>query len=191
MVLKLLENFLYSQKLFIKMIFTTVLVSLLAFIGILLGALLAFFTKEELEPGQKYFEMLIKGILLVLMVVLLFKSLENYLLTAIAFFLGIVISFLFRKNYFYFGIALFSSSFYSKDFFTFVAALIFLYGLPFGTLIAFNNLKKIKRIYLIIFTNFILFVLPAIILFFGPSIISYKYLFLAFSSGALLAGLLK
>ena len=125
------------------------------------------------------------------MISLLFKSLDNYLLAASAFFLGIIISFLFRKNYFYFGIALFSSSFYSKNFFTFVASLIFLYGLPFGTLIAYNNLKKIKRIYVIIFTNFILFFLPAIILLFGHSIISYKYVFLAFSSGALLAGLLK
>ncbi|MBI2671268.1 hypothetical protein HYX18_04815 [Candidatus Woesearchaeota archaeon] len=162
-----------------------ILVSLLAFLGLVFGMFLAFFTKEELKPGRKYFGILLKAVTIVLIVMLITKSLNNYLLLSIAFILGMIISFIFRKNYFYLGFIIVGSSFLGDDFFSLISGLVFLFGLPFGTMIASNNLNKIKKLYNIVVSNFILYAIPFLVLFFGNLIQNYTNIIFAFSSGAL------
>lgn len=174
------------------MILEILLVSLLSFLGLIFGVILAIFTKEELKPGSKYFNMLIKIILITILLFLSLKLLYNSLFpTLVAFSIGIISSILFRKNYLYFGILIFTVSFYEKEFFSFILALIFLYGLPFGTIIATNNINKIKKVYPILISNFILFIIPSIILVLESISSQYKSLLLAFSAGAILVSLLK
>ena len=48
----------------------------LAFIGLILGAILAFFVKEELEPGKKYFKWLKKIALIIIIVMLVYFSFQ-------------------------------------------------------------------------------------------------------------------
>src|SRR3989344_2439353 len=138
---------------------TNALIILLAFLGFIAGIILAFLTKEEFKSGKKYFLALKFIIILILSLIFFLKSSLTY--SSLIFFIaGILITILFKRIYFYFGLALFISFLLTQEFNLLTASLIFIYGLPEGTLKA-NYLSYDKnKLGNLITTNLILFLAP-------------------------------
>ncbi|MBS3159613.1 hypothetical protein J4436_02390 [Candidatus Woesearchaeota archaeon] len=124
-------------------------------IGIIFGIILAKKIPEEIKPGKKYFKLF--EILLLTIIFLISLKEINYILL----FIGVIIGYFFTKEYFYFGLLNLSSL---------IISLVFIYGLPFGT-INLNNKKEIIR-------NIILFFIAILSLF-------IDYNFLSFAIGGL------
>ena len=138
----------------------------IAVIGIFLGVIISRFTKDEFKQGSLYFKIL-EIIILFVLTFITIKINFNYLL----FIFGIIIGFFVRYEYFYFGVSI-VNTILVKDFNFLISSLVFLYGLPFGTLL---NLKNIKSVIL----QIVLFLLPVVLYFLNFNLIS-------FCSGALL-----
>lgn len=134
---------------------------IVAFFGCIIGYLIAKFTKEELKQGVLYFKILELIILFCLSLLFLYYSFEPFL-----FIFGILIGIILRFEYFYFGFALFSN-FFTNDFAFLSSSLIFIYGLPYGSLLYYN--KKFVNI----FYSLVWFVLPFLIYFFNYNMLSF------------------
>jgi len=134
---------------------------IISLLGCLFGFILARYTKEELRKGVFYFRLLEILIILILILVILLSSDFNLLL----FIMGILIGLMLRFEYLYFGFVLVFP--FSNDVLFLLSALIFIYGLPYGSLIYYN--KKIK--YLI--WSVILFFIPFVNYFFDYNLISF------------------
>lgn len=111
-----------------------VLIFVLSFLGLLAGVIISFFTKEELKPGERYFMLLEKVVLLFISLVIIFYV-KSFFLFFIA---GVLAGFIFRKAYFYFGMAL---PLAFESFLFLFSSLVFVFGMPHGTLLA-SRLKK-------------------------------------------------
>jgi hypothetical protein len=134
--------------------------SILAFIGIFVGLFIAKYTKEEFKAGKKYFIILYKSILFLLIIYLLYFV--NLDWTILLFMVGFVITLFFSNLYFYLGLAVFSSAS------IYVAFFVFLLGLPYGTLLFHKkNVKKYLKY------SFIFFVLSSLLLLFDFVWINY------------------
>lgn len=120
------------------------LISLIAVLGLALGAVIGHFAKEEMKPGKKYFLLLQKALFIASIAAVMYANRTNvhYI------WIGAVIIFI----YFYFfekinqifayavlGLAFFLAS--ETEMFLPVAALVFLYGFPTGSMI--KNRKSI------------------------------------------------
>jgi len=143
------------------------LISLISFSGLLIGMLLAFTAKEELEPGKKYFLLLQKlTLLLVLIFLLNFFNINLYLriTTYVLFIFLITINIKSQIIYPALAVVFFLSL---KDINLFItnSILIFLYGFSTGSLFAKKFIKKRKLFVLKnIFLNYFWFVAIAIAL---------------------------
>jgi len=150
------------------------LVFALGFFGLLIGATLSLFTKEELKPGRKYFILLEKALLLAVSLVIVFYVKDFFVFFVLGFFAG----FVFRRIYFYLGLAL---PLTLGSFLILLSSLIFVFGMPHGTLIA-GELKKRKKIVKeMVFSGIFFFVAILLAYFSG-----YKPLLMV-ASGALIA----
>lgn len=148
------------------------LIFVLSFLGLLAGVAIAFFTKEELRPGKKYFTWLERLILLSMGLVII-----SYVREFLMFFiLGAVVGFVFRRVYFYFGIAL---ALASGQLLLLLSSLVFVFGLPRGSLLVYR-LKRKDVMKDIIFSAVFFFIAVLVSYF-----LSYKFL-LMFVSGALI-----
>lgn len=128
-----------------------ILESILAFVGLLVGALLAFFTRDELKSGKKYFILIYRILLFILIIYLLYLSEVSWWLFGLV--LGFLFTLTFSDLYLYLGLATFSVMNVYASF------LVFLIGLPYGTLLfGRRNLKRY------IIYSFFLFFIPALIL---------------------------
>ncbi len=143
------------------------LTAVIAYMGLFIGFILAIIAKEELKAGKKYFILLQKIILLLIFVFLLVFIELSYIpiLLILAF---ILISILRSKKefnelpYIYIILAIiFYLSSKQLNLFIIESSLIFLYGLPIGTLIT----KKSKKETVMALLKNIGFVLIAILLF--------------------------
>ena len=138
---------------------TYILTTVLAFSGVYVGALLALMAKEELKPGRAYLKAFENTLLVFIFLILLYSYDANIIVIIL---LGIVASvFLYLTTnktpvnqiaYFLLGIALYFST-KSTDLFIMTATMIFLYGLPIGSIYVSRRLKKSKKT---IFTDLIL-----------------------------------
>lgn len=143
------------------------LISVISFSGLLVGMILAFTAKEELEPGKKYFMLLQKIILLLIFVFLLNFFNVNLYLRIISYILFIfLMAFNIKSQRIYpaLGVVFFLSS---KDINLFItnSILIFFYGFPTGSLFAKKLIKKKKLVVLKnIFLNYFWFIVIAIAL---------------------------
>ena len=136
------------------MIYTAV-----SFLGCFLGYITARFTKEELKSGKNYFNILELIIMFILLVILIYYSFDLSL-----FLIGILLGLILRFEYFYFGAAIASSFNLNLSFLS--SALVFVYGLPYGSLIYYY--KKVK--YLVY--SLIFFSLPMLNYFFNYNLLS-------------------
>lgn len=149
-----------------------ILIFALSFLGLLAGVILSCFTKEELKPGKKYFMLLEKILLLSISLIIIFYT-KDFLLFLV---LGIIAGFVFRKAYFYFGLAL---PLAFGSFLVLMSSLVFIFGLPHGALLAIKLKKKnLKKEFIL---SGILFLAAALFSF----ILSYAPL-LMLCSGALI-----
>src|SRR3989344_9458494 len=109
---------------------------IISLLGQYIGYILASKTKEELKEGEKYFKLTCSILSLIMGIYSLTVSFNIILLI-----IGLILGFLISKEYLYFGLI-------SNN--VFIASLIFIFGLPYGTL----KYKKIKELNF----NLILFV---------------------------------
>jgi len=143
------------------------LTAVIAYLGLFIGFILAITAKEELKAGKKYFIFLQKVILLLIFIfLLLFIDLDYILVLLILAF--IIVAVLKRRTkfnelpYIYIILAvIFYLSSKKLNLFIIESSLIFLYGLPTGSLLT----KRDKKETVINILANIPFILIAIILF--------------------------
>ncbi len=141
----------------------------IALIGLFFGIFLAYFIKEEIEPGRIYFLVLE---IIVLMVLILF----SFKFQIISLIFGLIFGFIIKKEYFYFGIGLVSST-VNKDLNFLYSSLVFVYGMPYGSLLVYEG--NLNKLYL----DLILFLVPLVLYLFNFNL-------LYFACGGLIAILL-
>ena len=152
---------------------TELLIAVIAFCGLLVGYLLTFMAKEEIKPGRKYFAILERALLITLALVLL-SQVWTTKVFFIPLIMGVLVGYFLRFRYFYLGLALAASVTLPMDMFVLVASLIFLHGLPYGSISS-----KLKLPF-----HMVLFFIPILImLFFSPNNVG---LLLPFVAGTLL-----
>ena len=128
----------------------------ISFFGCILGYLTGKFTKEELKQSSFYLNILELIILFILSFYFLYSSFN-----LILFFVGLFLGLLFKFEYFYFGAGVVSG----QDFLS--SALIFVYGMPYWSLVYYK--KKWKTL----FYSFILFSMSALTYLFDYSLLSF------------------
>ncbi len=143
------------------------LTAIISYLGLLIGFLLAVIAKEELKPGKKYFIFLQTIILLLIFLFLLIFIKLIYLLVLLI--LASIIIYCLKRNkefnelpyiYIILSVIFFLSS-KILNLFIIESSLIFLYGLPTGSLLT----KKSKKETIVDILKNIGFVIVAIILF--------------------------
>ena len=134
---------------------------IISLLGQYIGYILASKTKEELKEGEKYFKLTCSILSLIMGIYSLTVSFNIILLI-----IGLILGFLISKEYLYFGLI-------SNN--VFLASLIFIFGLPYGSL----KYKKIKEL------NF------NVILFVFSFAIGYFFNLYSLAGGALLSMLIK
>ena len=118
-----------------------------SFLGQFIGWFIANRTEEELKDGRRYFLILTTSLLALLISFSIYYSFNVYLLIV-----GFIIGYLINKEYLFFGILSMKND-------ILLNSLIFVYGLPYGSL----NYKSIR----ILLTNILLFFIPFLLLFFN------------------------
>ena len=163
------------------MIADVILMSI-AFSGIVAGVIIGRHTYEELKSGEKYF-ILFKSLVLILLSVIFLLSIKRLSLQVlILFLLGFLIAHFLKYTYLFMGISAVVSIMTGNQ--LAFLPLIYLYGLPFGT-IRYYHIRNHLKLFKILLVNFILFMLPLFLLFFDFDI----YMLMAFSAGALIANI--
>ncbi len=151
---------------------------LIAFLGLVCGIFLGKYTREELKDGKKYFILLEKSILFVLILFLLYNVSFSFLVV-ISSLIGVLLSRKLNKIYFYLGLTFVLINDLS------ITALIFIFGLPYGSLLYHS--KKIKEWS----WNLLYFAIPLSLLLIGDFVSLYSEYFLAFASGSLFYNLIR
>jgi len=148
----------------------------LCFAGLLVGTLLAKLCKEEIPKGKKYFNIIMRGCLALVGIKIMYNF--KISLTVI---LGIIVGyFVSMLDYLVLGAAL------VLLLEPVTSGLIFLYGMPYGSLIKGKAKDKLK----VVMINFILFLLP-LLLFIGNVNLRYENEIAAFCAAYLITRALK
>ncbi|MDD5649525.1 MAG: hypothetical protein PHF86_03795 [Candidatus Nanoarchaeia archaeon] len=116
---------------------------LLSFIGILIGILISKYTKEELIPGKKYFLIIERICLLLIAVILVYNYKLSYTII-----IGLILGYFLSIEYFFFSLVIIATNN------LLISLIVFIYGLPYGSLI---KTKKVLK-------EFILFIIPITLL---------------------------
>lgn len=134
------------------------LASLVAFSGLWAGAILAFISPEEMKPGKRYFRIMAKAVfILIVLAMALFFGTEKAFFSIIFILLSILFVIYAHERYIYPLLGVF---FYiaSKDpvYFPVIAGMIFILGLPRGSLFAYEHtgMKKYRIMRKILICNF-------------------------------------
>lgn len=137
---------------------------LISFLGQFIGWFIANRTEEELKDGRKYFLILTNLLIVLLIIFSVYYSFNVYLLI-----MGLIIGFFINKEYLFFSVLAMRND-------VLLNSLIFIYGLPYGSL----NYNSIK----VLFMNILLFFIPFLLLFFDIN-------FYSLGAGGLLGVLIK
>ena len=156
------------------------LIIVIAFLGLVFGILLSKHVKDEIIDGKKYLHWFEVLILIILSISLFYYSFN--LIGFISFFIGIIISFLLKRVYFYLGLALFLSFLINVNYLALIASLVLIYGLFYGSL---NGVKVKNKVNFLIF-ELILFLVPFLLFFVKDFVVDNIFYFLGFTAGALL-----
>jgi len=131
------------------MLLTYFALLIIAFLGIFIGLLIGYLTKEELKPGFDYLNWLMFIILAASIVIFFAKNWSILFVMLIA---AIMLAFSFskhRETLYYYALAVIFFLSWRYNGFTLLAPLIFLYGLPLGSIYVHNhasiNENKRKR----------------------------------------------
>ena len=140
--------------------------SLLSFIGILIGILIARYTKEELIPGKKYFLVIERICLILISLIIIYYYKPSWTI-----FLGLIAGYFIEINYLCFGLILVLTEN------LLVSLIIFIYGLPYGTMLKKEKTKKVLK-------DLLLFIIPILLLINNIGLIYQKEL-ISFAVGML------
>lgn len=127
----------------------------ISFSGLLFGILLYKKTRNEVEPGYKYLRSLMIIIYAIIMAVFINNFSYGYI-DLFFVFLGVLIAIIIRLDYLTLGLANVISYYLGTGYFYLISALIFLAGLPYGSLKSI----KIKRINNLVMINLLFFMIP-------------------------------
>ncbi len=122
------------------------IVSLISFLGLFVGMVLAFVSPEEMKPGEKYFK-IIKGLAFIVMAVIIVYLTWYH---NILFFITIIVFLVFYlkfldSHWFYLALGIYMGlGFRMEKFFIVVACLVFICGLPTGSLFVYKSKSKKK-----------------------------------------------
>src|SRR3989344_4860014 len=137
---------------------------LVSFLGQFIGWFIANRTEEELKDGKRYFLVLTNLLIASLIIFSIYYSFNIYLLI-----IGLIIGFFINKEYLFFSVLAMRND-------VLLNSLIFIYGLPYGSL----NYKSIK----VLFMNILFFFIPFLLLLFDIN-------FYSLGAGGLLGILIK
>ena len=118
---------------------------IVAFLGLFLGLLIGYMTKEELEPGRKYFNIFRHALFISILIVFFAKNPSTIFFIFIA---ALIIIFSFskhRETLYYYALAVIFFISWRFNGFTLLAPLIFLYGFPIGSIYLSSHLKQKKK----------------------------------------------
>lgn len=161
---------------------TNILLMLIGFSGIILGIIIGRHTYEELKSGEKYF-IFFKGVILFSMSLILIFGIKRFSLDLLfLLLLGFAIAHFLKFTYFFLGISAAASILTNQQ--LLILPLVYVYGLPFGT-IRYYHIKNHRKLLKIIIVNLILFMFPLLFLFFDFN----AYMLAAFSAGTLIANI--
>lgn len=140
--------------------------SLLSFIGILIGILIARYTKEELKQGKKYFLWIERISLISIFLIILFSFKLSLLII-----IGLAAGYFLPIEYLAFGLILISSENIA------IASLVFIYGLSCGSLLKEKTKSVLKEL--------ILFITPLLLLINNTGLV-YQTEIISIAAGILL-----
>lgn len=145
---------------------TYFLALMVSFLGVLIGAVLNFIAKEEIKAGKRYF-ILLKKILLILMVIVFINYLKLNIFLRILLYLLLIILLSLRdsKSYFIYPALgfLFYFSSLDKNLLLTQSSLIFIYGLPCGTLFVEKEKKMLMALTKTILYHIFFMIIPLIL----------------------------
>ncbi len=147
------------------------MLGIISFVGSIIGIILSKTIPEEVKPGEKYFKLLKK---IILFLILLLPA-YYFKISILFFIIGLIIAYILKKEWLFLGLVL-VLSYQIKELNLVIISLIFIYGLPYGTLLK-NKLDLV--------INLILFLLP-IILIYNNLYITYNQEIFSFVLGGLL-----
>lgn len=163
------------------------IIALLSFLGLVLGYILASKVEEELNQGKKWFNILAILILVFLLIELFLSAKFNFSFL-IALVIGGIINYFIKKTYLFLGIIAVLASFIDKNIILLLSLLIFIFGLAYGTL----NYIKFKKININnVLINFILFILPFILLLFKDFALNYRDILAGSATGGIIIAILQ
>ncbi len=135
-----------------------VALTLLSFSGLLFGYLLANIAREEVKPGKKYLISINKAISFISGLAFIYFAWKAADITILlTFAIGIILSLVIRKEYFYIGLVFALSLFLGNEALLFFSSITFLYGCVYGILVEKNKIKTVS-------INLMLFLLPFLLL---------------------------
>jgi hypothetical protein len=117
----------------------------IAFLGLFIGILIGYLTKEELKPGFNYLNWLMFLILAAVIVIFFAKNWSILFVLLIA---ALMLAFSLsrhRETLYYYSLAVIFFLSWRYNGFTLLAPLIFLYGLPLGSIYVHNHIKEKKK----------------------------------------------
>jgi len=156
------------------------LIPLISFLGLILGNIFYYVAKEEIWYSKFWYNLLMRILLLSIAGVLVYSLEFNWLLL-VGFVLGLFLAG-YISIWVYFGISLLVSYILGSNILFLISSLVFIYGLPYGTLMRRVNL--LQFLYL-----FLLFVVP-LLLYFSVTYIGHE-LFLGFAVAGLIRNILE
>ncbi|MBI2667394.1 hypothetical protein HYX17_01330 [Candidatus Woesearchaeota archaeon] len=133
-----------------------------SYFGILIGIFIAGMAKEEIKQGHTLLLILKQILILIIIGISLYYLDDNISLFLVGLAFGLLLGYFFREIYFYLGIAMASSFLVLHE--LVISSLIFLVGLPHGSLML--HLKK-KDLHIHLIKSLIFFSIPSLLLFFS------------------------
>ena len=125
-----------------------ILASAVAFLGIFAGMAIAYFAKEELGSGKRYFLLMQKILIIIIFAIFLnYLQLNTYLKFTLYLAAILVVAFIEISHYIvYFlfvPVLVFSSR--NMPVFSIQASLVFAYGLPTGSLLLYERVERLRE----------------------------------------------
>lgn len=146
------------------------LILAVTFLGPFVGLLIGHMTKEELKDGRKYFN-LMRFILVLALIIAFFFYFPQIPIPLLIFiiFLIIFINRKYQKDFLIYAIfgILFYLSLIKTELFLITSSIIFLYGLPSGSLFLERHIEEKNKLKLIkkTFMNYLYYIIIALILY--------------------------
>ena len=114
------------------------------FLGLVTGSIVANMAREEIKGGMRYFMLLMRVLIILIFAASAYQFRANYFIL-IGLLLFVIVSLLLspvdQRTYMMLGLVFFLSQF-SQELFILDSALIFLYGMAAGSILAGQNKKK-------------------------------------------------